>query len=177
MIKETDLQQIRGSHSPKSWVFKCWFSWGPVSLLFTFTVEFSAGGIIITLSGTFSIKFMRWGGLGRYTKNLNSPFGWRTTDLLITENLVDVNASSLWEPRELEAAVRDGGGACALARLCWEDFQVWWVLQVSAKDPLLRLRNLLFLVYCIFFFFFKSRRAVEFYQMLFFRLRWSCVFH
>lgn len=50
---------------------------------------------------------MRWSW--KIHKESNSPFGWRTTDLLITENLVDVNAASLWEPRELEAAVRDGG--------------------------------------------------------------------
>lgn len=96
--------------------------------------------------------------------------------MLITENLIDGNASSLREePREWQAAVRDAGaprlGPSLLGRLPGLMSVTGFCQRSFAEVEKSSILSLLH------FFFFESRRAVDFYQMLFFRLRRSCVFH
>nr|XP_005902988.2 PREDICTED: cytohesin-3 [Bos mutus] len=67
-------------------------------------------------------------------KDSDSLFGWRTTNLLIIGNLVDVSAPSLWKP--LGAAWVGGsirhGRACLLARPCRERFQ--GIIQIRCPE-------------------------------------------
>lgn len=110
----------------KARVFIPWFSRGPVRLL-----VHTHGGIFCWRSHSISLRnicskvyemMLSWKTL----KDSDSLFGWRTTNLLIIGNLVDVSAPSLWKP--LGAAWVGGsvrhGRACLLARPCRERFQV-----------------------------------------------------
>ena len=94
LIKDTEPKQVSGSRSSESQSFYPLVQPGSCKVTCSHT---RWNFLLVSLRNICSKVYemmLSW----KTHKDSDSPFGWRTTNLLIIGNLVDVSAPSLWKP-------------------------------------------------------------------------------